>query len=55
MSDQIVFNSIGSGKPLLLIHPLGLDHHIWDFCIEDFAKIRTVITYDLPGHGASSV
>ena len=55
MSDQIVFNSIGSGKPLLLIHPLGLDHHIWDFCIEDFAKIRRVITYDLPGHGQNSV
>ena len=55
MSDQIVFNSIGSGKPLLLIHPLGLDHHIWDFCIEDFAKIRRVITYDLPGHGINAV
>ena len=55
MSDQIVFNSIGSGKPLLLIHPLGLDHHIWDFCIEDFAKIRRVITYDLPGHGMNTV
>ena len=55
MSDQIVFNSIGSGKPLLLIHPLGLDHHIWDFCLEDFSEIRTVITYDLPGHGTNSV
>ena len=55
MSDQIVLNITGSGKPLLLIHPLGLDHHIWDFCIEDFSKIRTVITYDLPGHGTNIV
>jgi pimeloyl-ACP methyl ester carboxylesterase len=55
MNDRIVFNTIGSGKPLLLIHPLGLDHHIWDFCLEDFSEIRTVITYDLPGHGTNSV
>ena len=54
-TEKIEFYASGDGKPFLLIHPLGLDHCIWDFCIEDFAKNRKVLTYDLPGHGLSPV
>ena len=55
MSSKIKFNTFGSGKPLVLIHPLGLDSHIWDFCIEEISKTRFIMTYDLPGHGNSSL
>ena len=45
----------GKGHPLVLIHPLGLDHRIWDYCVGDLAEHRTLITFDLPGHGLSPV
>ena len=44
----------GSGKPLILLHCLGVDHHFWDFArplTQDFTLYR----YDLPGHGVSPV
>ena len=45
----------GKGRPLVLIHPLGLDHRLWDYCVGDLAEHRTLITFDLPGHGLSPV
>jgi len=45
----------GKGQPLVLIHPLGLDHRLWDYCVSDLAKHRTLVTFDLPGHGQSPV
>ena len=51
----INFHIEGKGSPLVLIHPLGLDHRIWDYCVGDLAEHRTLITFDLPGHGLSPV
>tara|TARA_Y100000815_G_scaffold268717_1_gene290242 strand:- start:106 stop:891 length:786 start_codon:yes stop_codon:yes gene_type:complete len=51
----INFHIKGRGSPLVLIHPLGLDHRIWDYCVGDLAEHRTLITFDLPGHGLSPV
>ena len=45
----------GKGQPLVLIHPLGLDHRLWDYCVSDLAEHRTLVTFDLPGHGQSPV
>ncbi len=53
MPDSIKFFSSGSGRPLIMIHPLGLDHRTWDYCLGELSKYRTVMTYDLPGHGSS--
>ena len=53
MPDSIEFFSSGSGRPLIMIHPLGLDHCTWDYCLGELSKYRTVMTYDLPGHGSS--
>ena len=53
MPDSIEFFSSGSGRPLIMIHPLGLDHRTWDYCLGELSKYRTVMTYDLPGHGSS--
>ena len=54
-NSPINFYIKGEGRPLVLIHPLGLDHRLWDYCIGDLAEHRTLITFDLPGHGLSPV
>lgn len=43
----------GSGQPLVLLHPVGLDHTCWD---EVAALLRSdfeLVRLDLPGHGSS--
>ncbi|HEY7747556.1 MAG TPA: alpha/beta fold hydrolase [Aestuariivirgaceae bacterium] len=43
----------GSGPPLLLLHGVGLDHHMWQAQVHRFAQSHAVICYDLLGHGES--
>lgn len=43
----------GSGKPILFVHGFPLDHSMWRFQIEAFAKRNRVICPDLPGYGSS--
>ena len=54
-NSPINFYIKGKGRPLVLINPLGLDHRLWDYCVGDLAEHRTLITFDLPGHGLSPV
>ena len=54
-NSPINFYMQGKGQPLVLIHPLGLDHRLWDYCVSGLAEHRTLITFDLPGHGQSPV
>jgi len=54
-NSPINFYMQGKGQPLVLIHPLGLDHRLWDYCVSDLAEHRTLVTFDLPGHGQSPV
>ncbi len=49
------YERFGSGPPVILIHALGLDHHLWDPQIPSLAARCTVIAYDLRGHGATDV
>jgi pimeloyl-ACP methyl ester carboxylesterase len=44
---------VGSGPPLLLIHPIGGDRQFWDAILPRFSHLRDVIVPDLPGHGES--
>ncbi|MGA7389821.1 MAG: alpha/beta fold hydrolase [Pseudolabrys sp.] len=53
-TDSILLQRRGSGPPLVLLHCLGVDHHLWDFA-DDLARDFTLISYDLPGHGRSAV
>ncbi|HVI36154.1 MAG TPA: alpha/beta fold hydrolase, partial [Gaiellales bacterium] len=39
--------------PLLLSHGYGLSRRMWDGNIEELAATRTVITWDMRGHGDS--
>jgi 3-oxoadipate enol-lactonase len=43
----------GQGEPLVLLHPIGLDHSFWPGLIELCAATRRVFAFDLPGHGRS--
>jgi pimeloyl-ACP methyl ester carboxylesterase len=43
----------GAGEPLLLIHPLGGDRHVWSPVLDLLAAERDVIAVDLPGFGES--
>lgn len=44
----------GTGRKLLLIHGLGGSWQSWATVLDKLAAHRTVITIDLPGHGASA-
>jgi 3-oxoadipate enol-lactonase len=44
-----------SENPLLLMaHPLGMTQGVWDDVIPDLLGKFRILTWDLPGHGASS-
>lgn len=45
------YQRIGNGPPMVLIHALGLDHHLWDEQIPAFASAFDVVAYDVRGHG----
>ncbi len=38
--------------PLVMIHGVGLDRHLWDSTIAELSAPREIIAYDLVGHGA---
>ena len=44
----------GRGPVLVMLHCLGMSHHLWD-CLGGLADRFTVLSYDLPGHGETAV
>ncbi|WP_187368936.1 alpha/beta fold hydrolase [Baekduia soli] len=44
----------GTGPPLVLLHPLGADRHVWRPVLAHLAAHREVVTVDLPGFGGSA-
>lgn len=42
-----------SARALVMIHALGADMKMWEPHLADLARLRRVITVDLPGHGTS--
>lgn len=45
----------GVGKPLVLLHGWGLNHHVWSGVTPQLSQHSTVVTIDLPGHGRSTM
>ncbi|KFF49569.1 carboxymuconolactone decarboxylase [Gammaproteobacteria bacterium MFB021] len=45
----------GDTQPLLLLaHPLGMSQSVWDSVVTPLSRRFRVLTWDLPGHGASA-
>ncbi len=51
----VAYDRDGSGPPLLLIHGLGGERHIWEPTLDALTAQRDVIRVDLPGFGDSPV
>jgi pimeloyl-ACP methyl ester carboxylesterase len=44
------------GSPrLVLVHPVGADHSLWDKVVASLTRHFQVLRYDLRGHGGSDV
>ena len=54
MSAPLAHDRTGRGAPLVLLHPLGADRHVWDALVPLIAGRREVIAVDLPGFGQSA-
>ena len=54
-TKAIQLHRIGSGPAVLLLHCLGVDHHLWDFAGTSISDRFMLLTYDLPGHGETAV
>jgi pimeloyl-ACP methyl ester carboxylesterase len=50
---QLAFARSGTGTPLVLIHPLGADRHVWDPLLGDLNADHDCIAVDMPGFGKS--
>jgi len=53
MPPRLAVDESGSGKPLVLLHGIATDRHIWDLALPALASSRRVVTLDLPGFGQS--
>ncbi len=56
-SRAVAYRDIGpkTAPAVLLAHPLGMTQAVWDDVISALAGRFRLITWDLPGHGASAV
>lgn len=52
-ADQIAFEQVGEGPPMLLVHGCPATHTLWQPLLPELARRRTVYAVDLPGFGAS--
>ena len=49
--DGTVFDDVGQGAPVVLIHGLGLHRGMWNRYPEALSSNFRVVTYDILGHG----
>ena len=54
MAALLALEEAGSGDPLILMHGIATDRHIWDLIVPELAADRRVVTLDLPGFGGSA-
>lgn len=51
--ERVAVHSIGSGRPVVLLHANGGDHRDFDAITDELGRHATVHAIDWPGHGAS--
>ena len=54
MAALLALDDVGRGDPLILLHGIATDRHIWDLVVPELAAERRVVTLDLPGFGGSA-
>jgi 3-oxoadipate enol-lactonase len=54
LPSSVRVHATGDGTPVVLLHCLGVDHRLWDDVVGALQTGYRVLTYDLPGHGASA-
>jgi pimeloyl-ACP methyl ester carboxylesterase len=50
---KLAYTDVGMGRPILYLHGLSFDRHMWLLAIEHLSKNYRCIAVDLPGHGNS--
>lgn len=51
----VTLHRTGNGPPLVLLHCLGVDHRLWPIAVGGMERERTLLAYDFPGHGTSTL
>lgn len=51
--DSLAYDRAGSGRPLVLLHPLGAHRGVWKPVLGLLAEHHDVIAVDMPGFGGS--
>lgn len=49
--NALYTNTIGQGRPLVLLHGWGMNSQVWEPVLPELGKRARVICIDLPGHG----
>ena len=53
-ASALAYDRRGHGEPLVLLHPLGADRHVWSPVLPTLSRQRDVLCVDLPGFGDSA-
>ncbi len=47
------YNEVGEGRPLILLHGIGMSHVAWKMVLPNLAKERRVLAFDIAGFGST--
>ena len=47
------YTEAGQGRPLILLHGIGMSHVAWKMVVPDLAKERRVLAFDIAGFGST--
>ena len=51
---EIAYQTIGTGSPIVLLHPFPVHHEFWLFAAQALSNRYQLILPDLRGHGDST-